>query len=281
MVIYYGGGGFTTRKEIGQYGSPLSVLEPFDVIRKKGVRPQEWWDRFFLDSGAFTVSQKGITIDIEEYIAFIKRWRKLIDVYAALDVVGDGEASYRNWKAMLRAGLDPLPVFHDGEPRWILEKYAQVTNYIGLGAVAFKSTKARLLFFDQVFSLFPDPSEIGFHGFGVLDEKLLLRYPWKSVDATTVLVQARYGGIFYPGYGPIRINPNVSPKDLRWKTELTEQIIRKYVEGLGFSYEEACRQDQIGTFTRCFISIRYFEDIAKRVPKKFSPVRKADPILAL
>ena len=281
MIIYHGGSGLTTQQRIEEYGAPVSVLQPYDVLAKKGITRLSWWDKFFLDSGAFTISQKGGEINVYDYIAFVKEWEKEIDVYASLDVVGDGEASYRNWRIMLDAGLNPLPVFHDGEPLDILFEYAKVTNYIGLGAVAFKSTKRRMIFFDQVFSLFPDPSKVGFHGFGVMSEDLLLRYPWRSVDATTVLLFACNGAILYPGYGAIRINPNVSKKDLRWKTDISEEMVRAYIEGFGLSYEKACEQTMDGTFERIFVNLHCYEEVRKKVPTVFRPKFKTLPVVQL
>ena len=52
----------------------------------------------FLDSGAYSAWSKGVTIDIDEYISFIKKNIKYITVYANLDVIGDPEATYRNQK---------------------------------------------------------------------------------------------------------------------------------------------------------------------------------------
>ena len=42
----------------------------------------------FLDSGAFSAFTQKVTIDIQEYIAFIKEHEDIIDVYANLDVIG-------------------------------------------------------------------------------------------------------------------------------------------------------------------------------------------------
>ncbi len=82
-------------------------------------------------------------------------------------------------------GLTVLPVFHLGSDlRW-LRKYAQIVDYIGLGGMVGKSNRTIL---DRVFTEFPDPSEIGFHGFGVSSKLLVSRYPWRSIDTTAILM---------------------------------------------------------------------------------------------
>ena len=271
MIIYYGASNFTQNKELGRFGKPLSVLEPFELIRKNGIKKKEWWDRYFLDSGAFSISQGGKPIDIQEYIDWLKIHEKEVDIYACFDVVGDGEASLFNWRRMKNEGLNPIPVFHDGEPFEILEEYAKHTNYIGLGAVAYKSTKARLLFFDRVFTMFPDNEKYKFHGFGVFGHDLLLRYPWESVDATSLSIWARLGGIYYPGIGCMGINPQVHPDRLRWRKPLADEIMRGYIEGLGLNYEIAQGQDRAGILERILVSLHYFESLREKVPKIFDP----------
>ena len=76
----------------------------------------------FLDSGAFSAWTRGVEIDIQKYIEFIKQNQDVITVYANLDVISPGrfsmgtkesaELTLRNQKIMEQAGLSPLPVFH-------------------------------------------------------------------------------------------------------------------------------------------------------------------------
>jgi hypothetical protein len=84
----------------------------------------------FLDSGAFSAWGKGVTIDLDSYIAFVRRHETLLHAYVNLDVIpgqyGEREqklerieaaaaSSYRNQQRMKDAGLRPIPVFHQDE----------------------------------------------------------------------------------------------------------------------------------------------------------------------
>jgi hypothetical protein len=136
-----------------------------------------------LDSGAFTVWKQGETIDIYQYINFIKN--NDIDVYFNLDVIGDVEGTKKNQKIMGDNGLNPIPVFHYGEPfeylDWLVK---QGYEYIGLRGTVGKTVQQRKEFFDEVFRRHPD---IDYHALGVGAKGLVEGYSWFSVDSTTWL----------------------------------------------------------------------------------------------
>lgn len=139
--------------------------------------------KLFLDSGAFSAWTKGVKIDLDEYIEFIKKYKKYLEVYANLDVIGSAEETYHNQKYMEKKGLNPLPVFHLQDDFDWLEKYiAEGYDYIGIGGIAGKSTiGSRMHFLDRVWNRLTDHS--GFptmrvHGFGMTAVNLIVKYPW-------------------------------------------------------------------------------------------------------
>lgn len=136
-----------------------------------------------LDSGAFSAWNAGKQIDINKYIDFIKD--NNIDIYFNLDVIGDVEGTKANQRIMEQAGLNPIPVFHYGEPLeyldWLVD---QGYTYIGLGGTVGKSVKQRQEFFDEVFARHP---HIDYHALGVTAKTLVENYNWYSCDSTTWL----------------------------------------------------------------------------------------------
>lgn len=91
--------------------------------------------RVLIDSGAFTAWKSGNPIDLDKYCRFIetlplKPWR-----YFNLDVIGDAEASMRNYETMRSRGLDPIPVFTRGEDPAALERYYETSDYVGVGGL--------------------------------------------------------------------------------------------------------------------------------------------------
>ena len=156
----------------------------------------------FLDSGAFSAWTQGIEINIQDYINFIKEHKDYINVYANLDVIGDPEATWKNQLIMEEAGLDPLPVFHKNEPVKYLLKYLENYDYIALGGMV--GAPDLLPWLDTMFSNYltnPDGMpKVKVHGFGLTSLRLLLRYPWWSVDSTSWVVTGRLGSIYIPRY---------------------------------------------------------------------------------
>lgn len=245
---------------------PLGVLESYANTKKP--KPKEWADAYFMDSGAFSVWRSGKTVKLEDYIAFCKEYRSVFTVYAALDVIGDAEASFRNYVAMRDAGLDPMPAFHHGSPLKWVDEYAKLTSHIGLGGIAMMTKRDRATFLRGIFQRYPDPSKVGFHGFGINDFDILQSFPWKTADATSIHIAARQGGIYADnGGGWKRICPptkTIYPNYVSSKNE--RDALQSMVEGLGCDWALACSWKE-GLKERCRISVLQFE--ALKAPKLY------------
>ncbi len=274
LVIH--GASLVNLKELINYKHKIPVLIPFDVYAKKKSRSitwEPWWKYLFVDSGAFSVSQGNASVNLKSYIRFIKINEEKINNYASLDVVGDGKTSLLNWRRMRKEGLFPIPVFHDGEPIDILKEYVDNCSYVGLGAVAFKSNKSRMIFFDRIFSMFPNRSKVGFHGFGVMQIPFLERYPWRSVDSSRISIVARCGAIFCPNHlgGDVSIAKKSSMKrKSRWYSNYNEEQLKIEFKNRNLSYEKACKSDKEGMIERIFFSLDFFDDHVK-IPNEFNP----------
>lgn len=166
----------------------------------------------FLDSGAFSAWTQKTSIDIHEYINFIKEHADILEVYANLDVIGIGgkqpnrltaEKTLENQRIMEAAGLNPLPCFHFGEPFEFLQYYVDNYDYLALG-VAGNSGSAIIPWLDECFGKYICDEngipKIKIHGFAITSLKAMLRYPFYSVDSTSWIMTSRMGSIYVPRY---------------------------------------------------------------------------------
>ena len=95
------------------------VLVSYAYLRKKSRAEGVQWIlneakaegyEIMLDSGAFSAKNSGDEIGLDDYLAFLDRWKDSFCGYVALDVLGDPVATEQNLKEMLRQGFDPMPV---------------------------------------------------------------------------------------------------------------------------------------------------------------------------
>jgi hypothetical protein len=145
-----------------------------------------------IDSGAFTVFTKGISIDIDDYLAFClnqpKEW-----TFINLDVIPPYncskkelercvEQSFENYIYLKDKLSNVMPVYHTGEENKWLKKYLNETDYVGVGFGEYKKNqKVKNKFLEDVFRL--TGTEYKVHGLGYDNFKGLAKYPFFSVDS--------------------------------------------------------------------------------------------------
>ena len=153
-------------------GEPMTEEE-----RSRGL------SKLMVDSGAYTESRRGIGIDIDRYCAQLSA-NPWIKTYANLDKIdpdlpeAGATVSHRNFRYMRERGLDPMPVYHDRERIYWLEKYIheEGCSYIGLGDVAGSTVQRNRVFFDRCFKVIRNAGRpIKVHAFGVAHESTLMR----------------------------------------------------------------------------------------------------------
>lgn len=144
-----------------------------------------------IDSGAFSVWNKGDVIDIDEYLSFClkqpQHWS-----FINLDVIppkGSGlkeinkcvEEGYENYLYLKDKLPNVMPVYHSGEEISWLKKYMEHTDYIGVGFGNNRHEKARRAFLKEVFN--QTMLEFKVHGLGYSSFQGLTLFPFYSVDS--------------------------------------------------------------------------------------------------
>lgn len=226
----------------------------------------------FVDSGAFSVFTRGISVDIDAYIDWINNNYSKIGVVAALDVIGDAESSWKNYIYM-RENLVPeaknklLFTFHIDEPLSNLKHALQYCDsfgklsYIGLGGMATKKTsEQRRSFLTNAFSLIPHDVKV--HGFGMTDYSLLNHYNFYSVDSTTWLRAAAFGEICF-NESRIKISEKhkYNPRHYSNLSVTQQHVINSIIQKFGFTLNDLCES----TENRCIFNARYLINYCKQV----------------
>lgn len=243
-----------------------------------------------VDSGAFSAWNKGMVVDIYEYIKYSKKaiekgnqqnkkvyvvnldnipgevgdniYKRRISNFAVTAVINTAaRQGYKNMKIMLDNGIEPIHVFHQGEKfRW-LDKMVEKINYIGISPANDVSQKEKYLWVYSVFNyLYKNNIGVDTHGFAVFERNLLLDFPWTSCDAASWKIFAGMGSIFYP-YGGF-LNADYSKESFRLMVsarsrgregvgDLSPGILEKLKKD-GYSFDDL----QSGK-TRYDINIRY------------------------
>lgn len=198
------------------------VLESFGLYAEA-----QWMTRFrptfagiMLDSGAYSVMSKGKKIDVQEYISYCKQHGAVYDKIVNLDVISGGvtervDGGKANLQLMRDAGIDALPVFHQGEPWSVLEELAS-SGKVGLGFQ--RPIRCADEFLDECFSIIPSSTKV--HGFAMTNADYTGRYPFDSVDSAT---------IWYEYQALLSLSGQGSDV-MQYQTprELVEIILRKY-----------------------------------------------------
>lgn len=165
--------------------------------------------RIIGDSGAFSAANVGAHIDRDAFYEWADRWRASLAWTASLDVIGDPDLSWANWRSA-PPDLYLVPTIHYGEEPRTLDRYAEAgCDFLGLGGmVPFKSEPDRLMRWClQVMRYARDQwPDVRFHGWGISRRALMMDLPWWSVDSSGFGSGYRYGllRIFDHRIGKIR-----------------------------------------------------------------------------
>ena len=246
-------------------------------------------EKLFLDSGAFSAWTQQGAINLEEYIGYIKKNSHLLRAYFNLDVLPGvrgqkrsseiievaARQSYTNLKKMKRAGLTPIPVFHQGDRMYWLERMLiDAEPYIALATEKNKDWDGNVDWLDRVFSLLVDAEglpRMKVHGLGIAGYRMLRRYPWTTCDASSWAMSAAYGSVNIPPNrgdspdylaDPLRVgitdtdrkSGRTTPGHYRSYGTITQSYIQSFLENeVGVTVQQCVedyyRRAQVNVFT--------------------------------
>ena len=218
----------------------------------------------FLDSGAFTqwtesmkyaedtgkdrwsfYRTKRFRQYMDDYATFVKKYQVAIDLCANVDAIGNPELTYRNQKYLEKRGLRPVPVVHyKTDLKWLKRYMDEGYELIGLGGLvgSIKERSCRR-WIDRCFDLVCDTPDrtpmVKLHGFGVTSYRILIRYPWWSVDSVTWAKAGGFGVIMVPHKRRGKFVFNTHPYNIAISVE------SKRKEVAGQHYETLSRAERL------------------------------------
>lgn len=145
-----------------------------------------------LDSGAFTEFTTGKPVNIDLLIGFIKKYQP--EYAIQLDVIGDDDATWRNYQYMVDQGLhNILPVIHYKASEAHIKRVLEASDYVLLGGLVPLTRAPEKLrkWLDYLYANF-GLKDKKVHALGVTTRWCLQRYPFYSVDSSSALSITRY-----------------------------------------------------------------------------------------
>jgi len=198
-------------------------------------------EKWVLDSGAFSVFNSGKTISVYEYINAC-RGLDAAEVIALDDLESWGK-SKRNAQIMWAAGINAMPVYHQGEPLEYLDWCCENSDKVGLGSKIKTKPKWLKAVFAHVWKKH-GPKKL--HGFGMAGLRAVETAPFDSVDASSAFTSVgrfgqfagftghqihlrtrmKKGGFFDVWVEIVEHMRRQTWSEARWKGELTKLVDR-------------------------------------------------------
>lgn len=280
---------------------PSNVLFSYENLQIKDPKGLDIYHLFgsklFIDSGAFSMWTKGVEVDVDEYIKWINKRAKYIDLYGQVDAIPGNrtgvptmeevrEAAQKTWENYLYMrpkmkkpeGL--LYTFHVGEPKEFLKQALEWTDekgkhipYIALGGMVGKPAKVRRNFLRMCFDIIKKSSNpnVKVHAFGMTSRDLLAEFPITSADSTSWIMVAAMGGVM-TDLGTVMVSNN-QKNDPKHYSHLPKGDMQKFEEKVcefGFTLDELAEDRN----KRVVHNARYMKDRFKKIKYKPSGRKK-------
>jgi hypothetical protein len=183
---------------------------------------------------------------------------------------------------MLKAGIEAIPVFHQGEDfKWLERMLDAQIPYIGISPTPRFSQDVILAWLDECFTRLTNAKGEPLcktHGFGVTSFGAIRRYPWFSIDSTTWAMAAGYGTIILPPFthgnepdfsrAPLRFSitdrDSAGVRPLLSTSGITRQLITDHLASMGLTLSDIRASDRV----RAEVNVRYYLSLAEKLVRK-------------
>ena len=195
MTIYFVVTGNKEELEVVRELKPKNILLSYWYFRNKSLsefcEQIRYTPNILLDSGAYSAFTKNKTVNILEYMNFI-RANPMVKDYVALDVIGDSSLTIAFFDIMRTKGFDPIAVYHYGEDEQVLEHYLDKgAKTIALGGtVPIKNKQIVAEWCSELHAKYP---HVNFHLLGSTSKIVLESNSVTSCDSSSWYMMAVNG----------------------------------------------------------------------------------------
>ena len=182
-------------------GGGLFILESFYYCDSWVEKSIPLFEKFMLDSGAFTFFSSGKHVDWDEYIDrycdFINR--NNVSLFFELDI--DALIGYDRVKDIRKAierktGKQPIPVWHKRLGKQEFLNMCDEYPYVAIGGIVSKEIFPKEYHFFPWFIDEAHKRGCKIHGLGFTNLNGLKKYHFDSVDSTAWLSGNRFGSVY-------------------------------------------------------------------------------------
>ena len=204
MIIYLAGTGQCQSKimeRMLETGLKANFLGSFYSVRPGATKFIKSFDRFMLDSGAFSFMQSGKHIDWDEYVRRYIEYIKTNDIELFFELDIDGLIGYDGVKEIRRriereSGRQVIPVWHKRLGKAEFLRMCDEYNYVAVGGIVSGEIKKNEY---EIFTpLITEAHKRGakIHGLGFTFLEGLKKYHFDSVDSSAWTSGTRFGLIY-------------------------------------------------------------------------------------
>ena len=179
----------------------------------------------FVDSGAFSATNRKLSIDVDQYINWLNEWSQHFSMFCCWDTIPVGdmdpeESAKKTWdnycymKERLNEPQKLIYCYHYGEDiKWLEQAIREGVKMIALGGIAKRGKNQRREFLTKVRPILEANPDVFVHAFGMTSWEILKEYDYiNSADSTSWICTTKYGqintdlGLVYVGEDRTRKN---------------------------------------------------------------------------
>lgn len=213
-MIYYFSAPSNYIKELEENNITAFLLSY--TVDGKNMKQYKKYNNVIIDSGAFSIWNKGAKVNIRDYRNFCLSAQQLINknwYIINLDVIPNTGAnqkdindvckqSYENYLFLCEKLNNVLPVHHYGDDYKWMEKYLAHTDYVCVSPANDTHDDIKIAYLNEIFKKLPDNIKV--HALGYTSPSGLKNYPFFSVDSISYKSADMFGNIMI--YRPNKMN---------------------------------------------------------------------------